>query len=111
MMHGRFLNQGLLEALGTSSDENISIVEIRVSRAKAPLTAQHMSSRLLRPEDAARALGDVVLTSPDFREDPKTRSPESGPEYSYGVDYRALRWIQFLHPLRGLGMIPTVVRP
>ena len=41
--------------------------------------------------------------NPDPREDPKSRSPNSGLYYSYGVDYGVLRWIYFLDPPRGLG--------
>ena len=37
-------------------------------------------------------------------EDPKSRSPNSELNRSYGVDYRSLRWIYFLDPPRGLGM-------
>ena len=33
----------------------------------------------------------------------KSRSPGSGLYYSYGVDYRTLRWIYFFDPLSSLG--------
>ena len=38
-------------------------------------------------------------------EDPKSRSPNSGLWYSYGVEYRTLtlRWIYFLGSAQGLG--------
>ena len=38
---------------------------------------------------------------------PKGGSPTSEPWYPYGVDYRALRRIYFLHPSRGLGSVGT----
>ena len=41
------------------------------------------------------------LAYPDRQEDPKSRSPDSELWYSYGVDYRTLRWIYFLDPPRG----------
>ena len=40
---------------------------------------------------------------PDPREDPKSRSTNSGMQYSYCVEYRTLRWIYFLDPPRDLG--------
>ena len=41
---------------------------------------------------------------PNLREDPKSRSPNSGLQYFYGVeDYGTLRWIFFFDPLGGLG--------
>ena len=43
------------------------------------------------------------LRNPDPREDPKSRSPNFGMQYSYGVDCRTLRWIYFLDPPSGLG--------
>ena len=36
------------------------------------------------------------------REDPKSRTLNSGPQYSYGVGCRTLRWINLLDPPRGL---------
>ena len=41
-----------------------------------------------------------VCTYPDPLEDPKSRTPNSGLSYSYGVAYRTLRWIYFLDPSR-----------
>ena len=37
---------------------------------------------------------------PGPQEDPKSRSPNNGLQYSYGVDYRTLMWIYFLDPFR-----------
>ena len=37
-------------------------------------------------------------------EEPKSRTPNSGLQYSYSIDYRALRWIYVLDPPRGLGI-------
>ena len=37
------------------------------------------------------------------RQDPKSRTPESGLEYCHAVDCRTLRWIYCLDPPRGLG--------
>ena len=34
-----------------------------------------------------------TLTFPKSLEDPKSRTPNSGSQYSYGIDYRTLRWI------------------
>ena len=52
---------------------------------------------------------------PDPWEDPESRTPSSGLQNSYGVDYRTLRGIYFLDPPRGLGMEaggrPPVERP
>ena len=42
-------------------------------------------------------------TYPDPREDPKSRTPNSGLHYSYGVD-RTLGGIYFLHVPKGLGI-------
>ena len=53
----------------------------------------------------ARPLGHLALQfrNPDPWEDPQSRSPKSGLQYSYGVDVGSLRWIYFLDPPRGLG--------
>ena len=40
---------------------------------------------------------------PDSWKDPKSRSPNSGLQYSSGVGYITLRWIYLLDPPRGLG--------
>ena len=40
---------------------------------------------------------------PEPREDPKSRSPNSGLRYSYGPDFRTLGWIS-LDPPRDLGI-------
>ena len=42
------------------------------------------------------------------REDPKSRFPNFGLEYSYGVYYGTLRGIYFLDPPRGLGKESTL---
>ena len=44
-----------------------------------------------------------TLSYPDPWEDPKSRTPNSGLQNSYGVDYRTLRGIYFLDAPRGLG--------
>ena len=41
--------------------------------------------------------------SPDPREDAKSRTPNSGLQYSSGVDYGTLGWLYFLDPPRGSG--------
>ena len=46
---------------------------------------------------------NMLLVFPEPGEDPKNGTPNSGLEYSSGVDYRALRWIHFLDPPRALG--------
>ena len=39
----------------------------------------------------------------DLQEDPKSRSPNSGLQYSYGLDYGTFRWIYLLDASRGVG--------
>ena len=45
------------------------------------------------------------LSYPDPWEDPKSRSPNSGLQYSYGVDYGTKGGIYFLDPPRGRGRL------
>ena len=46
-------------------------------------------------------------TNTDLREDPKSRTSDSGFYYSYCVDCRTLWWIYFLDPPGGLGTWKT----
>ena len=45
------------------------------------------------------------MVYPDPREDSTSRSPNSGLQYSYGVDYRTLKRIYIRDPPRGLGIL------
>ena len=53
-----------------------------------------------KPPYAIDAAGKPV---PDLLEDPKRRPPNSGLQYSYGVQYRTVRGGYFLDPPKGLG--------
>ena len=44
-----------------------------------------------------------LVVPPRVWEDPRNRTSNSGLYYSYGVDYRALRWSNFVDPSGALG--------
>ena len=55
------------------------------------------------PQTLCQVLLLARVVCPDPRKDPKSTTPNSGLQNSHGVDFRTLRWMYFLDPLRGLG--------
>ena len=90
----------------------------------APRTAKHASSwsngngpwqRIMRSMcrdgfgdrmTSAQKSQVAMSSNPDPQEDPKSRSPKDGLQYSYGVDYRTLRWIFVCPGVFGLPRVP-----
>ena len=63
------------------------------------LVSQQQQVKKKRSPEESREVGGI----PDSREDPKSKTPNYGLQYSYGVESRISRWIYFSDPLRGLG--------
>ena len=83
-------------------------------RTGPPMAASALRNSWSRGPEGSQGFLDgasAPLNNPDPRTDPKSRSPNSGLYYSYGVD----RWIYFLDPPRGLGSVwstyHTIPRP